>query len=135
VDFLSVGGIILAFASVLLCMVIDGGSLMSLVQESAALIVFGGTAGAVLLQTPFSTFMRSVKMTLWVFMPPVGTTEDYIDLLAAVEDTASALAMPVLIEGYPPPPDSQKPASQAQKPMMIHFVKSNGWKSIRLTRV
>jgi len=76
VDFLSVGGIILAFASVLLCMVIDGGSLMSLVQESAALIVFGGTAGAVLLQTPFSTFMRSVKMTLWVFMPPKDDREE-----------------------------------------------------------
>jgi uncharacterized protein (DUF2126 family)/transglutaminase-like putative cysteine protease len=44
---------------------------------------------------------------IWVFMPPVSTTEDYIDLLAAVEDTASALAMPVLIEGYPPPPDSR----------------------------
>ncbi len=42
---------------------------------------------------------------LWVFIPPVNSTEDYIDLLAAIENTASALRMPVLIEGYPPPPD------------------------------
>ncbi|MBV9826684.1 MAG: flagellar motor protein [Alphaproteobacteria bacterium] len=69
-DFLSIGGIILAFASVLLTMVIDGGNLGALVQDSAALIVFGGTIGAVLLQTPLSAFLRGVKMGLWVFLPP-----------------------------------------------------------------
>ncbi len=42
---------------------------------------------------------------LWVFIPPVDSTEDYIDLLAAIEDTAARLRMPVLIEGYPPPHD------------------------------
>jgi len=42
---------------------------------------------------------------LWIFIPPVESVEDYIDLLAAVEDTAAKLQMPVLIEGYPPPHD------------------------------
>jgi uncharacterized protein (DUF2126 family)/transglutaminase-like putative cysteine protease len=42
---------------------------------------------------------------LWVFVPPVESTEDYIDLLTAIEDTAAKLQMPVLIEGYPPPHD------------------------------
>ncbi len=42
--------------------------------------------------------------TLHVFMPPVDA-EDYIDLLAAVEDTAAHLGMPVVIEGYTPPCD------------------------------
>ena len=42
---------------------------------------------------------------LWVFIPPVESTEDYIDLLAAIEDTAARLAMPVLVEGYSPPHD------------------------------
>ena len=42
---------------------------------------------------------------LWVFIPPVESTEEYIDLLAAVEDTAAKLAMPILIEGYAPPYD------------------------------
>ena len=31
--------------------------------------------------------------------------EDYLDLLAAIEDTAAHLEMPVVIEGYPPPYD------------------------------
>jgi uncharacterized protein (DUF2126 family) len=42
---------------------------------------------------------------LHLFMPPVATVEDYLDLLAAVEDTARALAMPVILEGYEPPED------------------------------
>jgi uncharacterized protein (DUF2126 family) len=40
-----------------------------------------------------------------VFLPPLGSMEDYIDLVAAVEDTAAGLASPVVIEGYPPPYD------------------------------
>jgi uncharacterized protein (DUF2126 family) len=42
---------------------------------------------------------------LHVFLPPLGSMEDYIDLVAAVEDTAAGLASPVVIEGYPPPYD------------------------------
>ncbi len=42
---------------------------------------------------------------LWVFFPPVESTDDYLDMLTAVEDTATKLQMPVLIEGYPPPHD------------------------------
>ena len=43
--------------------------------------------------------------TLWIFLPPVASGDDYVDLLAAVEETAAALEQPVLIEGYPPPFD------------------------------
>jgi uncharacterized protein (DUF2126 family) len=42
---------------------------------------------------------------LHVFMPPTQTTEDYIELLTAVEDTAAYLKMPVVVEGYTPPAD------------------------------
>ncbi|HET9270460.1 MAG TPA: transglutaminase family protein, partial [Vicinamibacterales bacterium] len=43
--------------------------------------------------------------TLWTFLPPVASAADYVELVAALEDTAGALAMPVLVEGYPPPYD------------------------------
>ena len=42
---------------------------------------------------------------LHVFMPPVERTEDYLDLLTAIEATAAGLSMPVMIEGEQPPTD------------------------------
>jgi uncharacterized protein (DUF2126 family)/transglutaminase-like putative cysteine protease len=42
---------------------------------------------------------------LHIFMPPVGLAEEYLALVAAVEDVASARAQPVRIEGYHPPGD------------------------------
>lgn len=45
--------------------------------------------------------------TLHVFMPPVDRLEVYLDLIAAVEETAEELDLPVVIEGYLPPHDSR----------------------------
>jgi uncharacterized protein (DUF2126 family) len=42
---------------------------------------------------------------LHVFMPPLEHLEEYLELTAAVEETAEFLKMPVLLEGYPPPGD------------------------------
>jgi uncharacterized protein (DUF2126 family)/transglutaminase-like putative cysteine protease len=45
--------------------------------------------------------------TLYVFMPPVSTLEDYLEIVAAVEASAARLEQPVLLEGYEPPRDTR----------------------------
>jgi uncharacterized protein (DUF2126 family)/transglutaminase-like putative cysteine protease len=42
---------------------------------------------------------------VFVFIPPVSTLEDYLDLVTAIEATAATLGIPVLIEGEKPPSD------------------------------
>jgi uncharacterized protein (DUF2126 family)/transglutaminase-like putative cysteine protease len=42
---------------------------------------------------------------LHVFMPPQRHVEAYLDLIAAVEDTAANMGIPILVEGYAPPHD------------------------------
>ena len=40
-----------------------------------------------------------------VFMPPVASADEYVDLVQAIEETAETLGTPVHVEGYPPPFD------------------------------
>ncbi|HEV2199268.1 MAG TPA: transglutaminase family protein [Bryobacteraceae bacterium] len=44
---------------------------------------------------------------LCVFLPPVRSAEEYVELVTAIEDTAARLEMPVVIEGYAPPHDAR----------------------------
>jgi chemotaxis protein MotA len=70
VDILSIVGLVGSLTCVATALLLDGGSLKSLIQLSAFIIVLGGTVGAVLLQTPMKTFLLGVRMILWVFFPP-----------------------------------------------------------------
>jgi uncharacterized protein (DUF2126 family) len=42
---------------------------------------------------------------LHVFMPPLYAIEDWLDLTAAIEDTAESFGCKIVLEGYPPPRD------------------------------
>jgi len=42
---------------------------------------------------------------LYIFMPPTGRLEDYLELVTAIEATAASLSQPIVMEGYEPPRD------------------------------
>ena len=42
---------------------------------------------------------------LCVFLPPVASLDDYLELIAATEASAKQIGKPVHVEGYPPPHD------------------------------
>jgi chemotaxis protein MotA len=66
----SFGGAILAVTGIVAGLLIEGGNLGQIMQPTAAMIVFGGTMGAVLLQFPLSTVMAAFRKMAHVFMPP-----------------------------------------------------------------
>ncbi|HQU15064.1 MAG: flagellar motor protein [Chromatiales bacterium 21-64-14] len=69
-DLLSIIGIVLALGSILGGNLMEGGHIASLLQLTAFIVVGGGTTGAAMLQTPLPTFVRALKMVIWVFLPP-----------------------------------------------------------------
>ena len=70
-DKLSFLGLVVALAGILGGQMLEGGSIDILFQGAAFLIVFGGTLGAVMLQSPSDVFMRGIRMGRWVFFTPV----------------------------------------------------------------
>jgi len=71
VDRSSIIGLLIGFLAIIVGQVLEGGHLGSLAQPTAMLIVVGGTLGAVMLQSPYATFVRGMRMLKWILYPPV----------------------------------------------------------------
>jgi chemotaxis protein MotA len=67
-DIASIGGILIAIVGILAGMMIEGGNIAQITKPTAAMIVCGGTAGAVMLQFPMSIFLAAIKSLLKVFL-------------------------------------------------------------------
>ena len=66
-DKSSFGGLLIAMGGILAGMMIEGGKIGQILQPTAALIVLGGTLGAVMLQYPLATVLRAAKSLARVF--------------------------------------------------------------------
>ena len=82
-DKISVLGLVLGIVAIVGGQVLEGGHVGSLSQPTALLIVLGGTMGAVMLQSPYATFIRGVKMVRWVWYPPVVDHQQLIKQVAS----------------------------------------------------
>jgi len=87
-DFLSVIGLILGISAILFGQYLEGGTISTLVNGPALLIVLGGTLGAVMLQSPFAVFMRSMRMSIWILVAPKQQIEKTIDKIVAWSNIA-----------------------------------------------
>lgn len=77
-DTISIAGILLALVAIVGGQVLEGGHVGSLIQLTAFVIVIGGTAGAIMLQSSMTTFLRGMRMVKWVFVPPALDGESLI---------------------------------------------------------
>lgn len=69
-DMLSIFGVLLAAAAILLAQYFEGGHLGMLVNFPALLIVVGGSLGATMLQSPLVVFVRAMLLSKWILNPP-----------------------------------------------------------------
>ena len=82
-DKISILGLLLGIVAIVGGQILEGGHVGSLSQPTALLIVLGGTMGAVMLQSPYATFVRGVKMVRWVWYPPVVDYQQLIKQIAS----------------------------------------------------
>lgn len=77
-DFATIIGLVLAVVAVLGGQYLEGGSVRSIMQETAAIIVIGGTFGACLVQFPLSIFLGSMKAVVRAFFEPKVNNREVI---------------------------------------------------------
>lgn len=69
-DITTIGGILVGFGLILLGQALEGGHIGSILQGTAALIVFGGTVGATMVSFPKKDFVRGLKLVKLAFSEP-----------------------------------------------------------------
>jgi chemotaxis protein MotA len=78
----TLGGICIALLGIALGLYLDGGKLGQVLQPTAALIVFGGTLGAVMVQFPTSAVIQATKQLRSVFVQEEDTASHLIGNLS-----------------------------------------------------
>jgi len=88
IDVASVIGLALAVVAILGGQALEGGSVGSIMQPTAALIVFGGTFGACLLQFPLMVALASFKAVLKAFQEPKTNNREVIQEIIRLANKA-----------------------------------------------
>ena len=87
-DLMTPLGILAAIVAILLGQHLEGGHVGSLLNGPAVLIVFGGTLGAVMVQTPLNVFFRAVQMLRWMITPPIQPMQNTIEKVVNWSNTS-----------------------------------------------
>src|SRR3954470_11945952 len=87
-DKASIGGLLVGFAAIIGGLLLEGGRISQILQPTAAMIVFGGTVGAVLIQFPLPVVMGSLRRFAGIFFEPGATLESAMELLVTLANIA-----------------------------------------------
>jgi chemotaxis protein MotA len=87
-DKSSFAGVVLALAGIFAGLILDGGHIGQVLQPTAALIVLGGTIGAVMLQFPLPTVMGAFKRLAQVFFEKKNDADATVKLLLGFANKA-----------------------------------------------
>jgi chemotaxis protein MotA len=87
-DKATLGGVLLALGGILLGLVLEGGNLGQVVQPTAALIVFGGTLGAILIQFPLPVVVGAFRRLAHIFQEPTENARSTVDTLVKYANQA-----------------------------------------------
>ncbi|MGA9555750.1 MAG: flagellar motor protein [Terriglobales bacterium] len=87
-DKATLGGLVLALGGVLLGLLLEGGNVSQILQPTAAIIVFGGTLGASLIQYPLPVALTSARRLAHVFVEPKQGAQSTITLLVRYANQA-----------------------------------------------
>ena len=74
-------GLLLAIGGILIGLMLEGGNLSQVIQPTSALIVFGGTLGAILIQYPLPVALGALRRLAQVFVEPTQDARWTIALL------------------------------------------------------
>jgi chemotaxis protein MotA len=102
VDFLSLGGLVLAAVAILFGAVLKGAGIQSLLSAAAFMIVVVGTLAAILVQTPLVVMRHALHILPWVVRPPAYDGPQLIRTLVAWSGTArkqGLLGLESILEG------------------------------------
>ena len=105
-NLVSIGGLLIGIASVVLGHVVEGGSILGLIQPAAFLIVLGGTTGAVLLQSKTENLREAARQFVQVFFSPTYDDEELkkrITIWASSAKKEGTLSLEQFVESEPDP--------------------------------
>ena len=81
-------GIGIALFGILGGQILEGGSVLQIIQPTAALIVFGGTIGATMIGVPLSTFKLAIAEMVYVFKEDSLKPNAIIDMVVQFTNKA-----------------------------------------------
>ncbi|MEP6963059.1 MAG: flagellar motor protein [Acidobacteriota bacterium] len=111
IDFATIAGLVVAFSAILGGLLLEGGRLADVTQPTAAMIVLGGTLGAVMVATPTRVLTGALKRLMGVLRDPAAPISALLEQLieyssqarkmglVSLEDSMGDVADPFLKKG------------------------------------